>query len=269
MDTPVIDVGHERPFAAIWSEFRIEKPSFEVFAADAMQLQLREMPFSQCGEYCDIRGSFDDSCRLLVPASDFERNGKMLIVNPFEKLVCVNVTIIALKIDRGIVINIFEGSSKTLIGRTGYAFAAHFYIWPDSNACIGDQVTSNGVRVILGQSDLIVGRDTMISDEVLLQTIDQHGIVDVNTMEIVNLGRRRTTIGQHVWVGRRSTIMRDVSVGNGSVIAAAAMVTSNVEPMTVVAGTPARPLRHGTSWSRLPTKISPEEAAFFRAHKDR
>jgi acetyltransferase-like isoleucine patch superfamily enzyme len=258
----------ERSFGAIWGALKIEKPSFEVFAPDAMDLQLREIPFSQCGEFCDIRGRFDDSCRLFVPASDFERNGKIIVVNPFEKLVCVNVTIVALKIDRATALNIFDGFSKTIIGRTGYAFTAHFYIWPDSIACIGDQVTSNGVRVILGQSDLIVGRDTMISDEVLLQTIDQHGIVDVDSMEIINLGRRRTIIGQHVWVGRRSTIMRDVSVGNGSIVAAGAMVTSNVDPMSVVAGIPARPLRQGTSWSRNPTRISQDEAAFFRKHRE-
>jgi acetyltransferase-like isoleucine patch superfamily enzyme len=263
------EVRAERSFGAVWADLRLDKPSFEVFAPDTMKLQLRDIPFSQCSEFCEIRGAFDDTCRLLVPASDFEQNGKIVIVNPFPKLVCVNVTIVALKIDRGLLINIFEGFSRTFIGRTGYAFTAHFYIWPDSNACVGDQVTSNGVRVVLGQSDLIIGRDTMISDEVLLQTIDQHGIVDVNSMEIINLGRRRTTIGQHVWVGRRSTIMRDVSIGNGSVIAAGAMVTNNVEPMTVVAGVPARPLRHGTSWSRNPTKISPEEAAFFCGHRGR
>jgi len=254
----------EPSFGAIWADLKIDKPAFEVFAHDALALQLREIPFSEAGAFCEIRGSFDDTCRLLVPSGYFERNGKLVIVNPFEKLVCTNVTIVALKIDRATAINIFDGFSTTILGRTGYAFTAHFYIWPHSTALIGDQVTANGVRVILGDSDLIVGRDTMISDEVLLQTIDQHGIVDLNRMEIINLGRRRTTIGQHVWVGRRSTIMRDVTVGNGSVIAAGAMVTSSVAPMTVVGGIPARELRHGTSWSRNPVKISDEEAAFFR-----
>ena len=108
--------------------------------------------------------------------------------------------------------------ARVIIGRLGYALTSSFWLWRDSTVCIGDEVTSNGFRAILGQSDLIIGRDTMISDEVVFQTFDQHGIVDLSTMKITNQGRRHMTIGEHVWVGRRTMIMRDVSLGSGSVV---------------------------------------------------
>lgn len=51
-------------------------------------------------------------------------------------------------------------------------------------------------------------------------------------------------IGHDVWIGDRVTILGGCRViGNGAVLAAGAVVTRDVAPYTVVAGTPARPLR--------------------------
>lgn len=48
------------------------------------------------------------------------------------------------------------------------------------------------------------------------------------------------TIGDNVWIGRNVSIFPGVTVGEGSVISAAAVVMSDVLPYTVVAGNPAR-----------------------------
>lgn len=50
-------------------------------------------------------------------------------------------------------------------------------------------------------------------------------------------------IHDDVWIGTNAVILRDVTVGAGSVIGAGAVVTRNVDPYTIVAGVPARPLR--------------------------
>lgn len=51
------------------------------------------------------------------------------------------------------------------------------------------------------------------------------------------------TIGNDVWIGAKATIMGGVTVGDGAVVALGAVVTRDVEPYTIVAGTPARPVR--------------------------
>jgi acetyltransferase-like isoleucine patch superfamily enzyme len=51
------------------------------------------------------------------------------------------------------------------------------------------------------------------------------------------------TIGAGVWVGARALILPGVTVGDGAVIAAGAVVTKDVAPNTVVAGVPARVVR--------------------------
>ncbi|MGA0332403.1 MAG: DapH/DapD/GlmU-related protein [Kiritimatiellia bacterium] len=53
----------------------------------------------------------------------------------------------------------------------------------------------------------------------------------------------RCTIGHDVWLGHGATIMPGVNVGTGAVVGSGAVITKDVEPYTIVAGVPARPLR--------------------------
>lgn len=47
-------------------------------------------------------------------------------------------------------------------------------------------------------------------------------------------------IGDNVWIGEKSTILKGVTIGNGSIVACNSVVTHDVEENTVVAGNPAR-----------------------------
>ncbi len=49
-------------------------------------------------------------------------------------------------------------------------------------------------------------------------------------------------IGDRVWIGYRALIMPGVTLGEGAVVAAGAVVTKDVKPFTIVAGVPARPI---------------------------
>ncbi|WP_373293112.1 CatB-related O-acetyltransferase [Saccharothrix coeruleofusca] len=55
--------------------------------------------------------------------------------------------------------------------------------------------------------------------------------------------RGDTVVGNDVWFGYRSLIMPGVRIGDGAIIAAGAVVTSDVPPYTVVGGNPARPVK--------------------------
>jgi acetyltransferase-like isoleucine patch superfamily enzyme len=50
-------------------------------------------------------------------------------------------------------------------------------------------------------------------------------------------------IENDVWIGSKALLMQGVHIGNGAVIAAAAVVTKDVDPYTIVAGVPAKPVR--------------------------
>ncbi|WP_224766951.1 CatB-related O-acetyltransferase [Janibacter melonis] len=51
------------------------------------------------------------------------------------------------------------------------------------------------------------------------------------------------SVGDDVWIGTNAIILSGVSIGVGSVIAAGAVVTKDVQPYTVVGGVPARKIK--------------------------
>lgn len=50
-------------------------------------------------------------------------------------------------------------------------------------------------------------------------------------------------IGHDTWIGAGAMIKPEITLGHGAVVAAGAVVTKDVDPYTIVAGTPAKPLR--------------------------
>ena len=54
---------------------------------------------------------------------------------------------------------------------------------------------------------------------------------------------RPIVIEDDVWLGAGAIVLPGVTIGRGAVVAAGAVVTKSVEPFTVVAGVPARPIR--------------------------
>jgi acetyltransferase-like isoleucine patch superfamily enzyme len=54
---------------------------------------------------------------------------------------------------------------------------------------------------------------------------------------------RDIDIGRNVWIGFEACLLPGVTVGEGAVVGARAVVTGDVEPFTVVAGNPARVVR--------------------------
>lgn len=50
-------------------------------------------------------------------------------------------------------------------------------------------------------------------------------------------------VGNDVWIGYEAVILSGVTIGDGAIIGARAVVTKDVPPYTIVAGVPARPIR--------------------------
>jgi phosphonate metabolism protein (transferase hexapeptide repeat family) len=53
----------------------------------------------------------------------------------------------------------------------------------------------------------------------------------------------RVIIGNDVWIGHAAIVLPGVTVGDGAVIAAGAVVSRDVAPYTIAGGVPARPIR--------------------------
>ncbi len=53
-----------------------------------------------------------------------------------------------------------------------------------------------------------------------------------------------TKIGNDVWIGANAVVKDDINIGDGAIIGAGAIVTKDVDPYSIVAGNPAKLIRH-------------------------
>ncbi|MBM7456314.1 acetyltransferase-like isoleucine patch superfamily enzyme [Oceanisphaera litoralis] len=94
---------------------------------------------------------------------------------------------------------------------------------------------------------LTIGESCMFSRNINVMTYDGHPIYDANTREVLN-HPQDICIGNHVWVAANASILKGVTVHDGSIIAFGAIVTKNVEAKTIVAGSPAKTIKSNISW---------------------
>lgn len=55
--------------------------------------------------------------------------------------------------------------------------------------------------------------------------------------------KAEVVIGNDAWIGYRATLLSGITIGDGAIVAAGAVVTKDVPPYTVVGGVPAREIR--------------------------
>jgi maltose O-acetyltransferase len=107
----------------------------------------------------------------------------------------------------------------------------------------------NGRKIFLGERNVInwgcvldgrkfcirIGNDVSIGPEAAILTLGH----DPQSPDFADLGGD-VMIGDHVWIAYRAVILPGVTIGEGAVVAAGAVVTRDVEPFAIVAGVPAK-----------------------------
>jgi putative colanic acid biosynthesis acetyltransferase WcaF len=110
-------------------------------------------------------------------------------------------------------------------------------MWMPENVSIGaDSVIGRECRVEAG-GGVSIGRSVNISSGVRLQT-GSHDILGANFAARY----RPIVIGDFCWICEAATIIGGVSIGDGAVVMAGAVVSQDVAPWSIVGGVPARPI---------------------------
>ena len=101
----------------------------------------------------------------------------------------------------------------------------------------------NGFAQIICAKKISIGQNVVIARDVIIRDTDAHHLLgQKHQME------KEVKIEDNVWIGTRAIIMKGVTIGEGSVIAAGAIVTKDVPPNTIVAGVPARVIKENVIW---------------------
>jgi maltose O-acetyltransferase len=122
----------------------------------------------------------------------------------------------------------------------GVFLEAPFHVAYGRNLALSDRVYINADCVVLDTAPVRIGRRTMLGPAVQIYCADHaHGLDE----------RRRgleralpVSIGEEVWIGGGAILLPGVTVGDGAIVGAGAVVTRDVAPGMRVVGNPARPI---------------------------
>ena len=124
---------------------------------------------------------------------------------------------------------------------------------PSATVRIGDRCYIGASLIVCGQA-ITLEDDVVISWGVTIVDHDSHTLDWVGrSADVLKWGRGEKdwaginiapiVIKRRCWVGFGASILKGVTIGEGSVVAANAVVTKDVPPYSVVAGNPARIVR--------------------------
>lgn len=102
-------------------------------------------------------------------------------------------------------------------------------------------------------STINIGQNCLFSHDIYVRTTDSHSILDDSGRRI-NM-EEDITIGNHVWIGMQSLILKGVTIPDNCIVGARSTVTKTYfESNSIVAGSPARTIRQNISWKteRMP-----------------
>lgn len=130
---------------------------------------------------------------------------------------------------------------KITIGANSVVRAGTMLLPSGGYISIGDKTSLNHYVVINGEGGVNIGNDVMVAAFASFFAANhKFDRLDVPMRAQGMSTKGGIVIEDDVWIGTHAVILDGVRIGTGSVIAAGAVVTKNVEPFSIMAGVPAK-----------------------------
>lgn len=130
-----------------------------------------------------------------------------------------------------------EKATFIINGKVNHAYGATIEIHKGAEISIGKTFINSGAVIISGKK-ISIGEEVLVSRNVMIYDADHHKIVDENGNE--TNPAKPTIIGNHVWIGIGSKVLRGSKIEDGAVIAAGSVVMGKIKAGTTGMGYPAR-----------------------------
>lgn len=160
----------------------------------------------------------------------FNRESKLSLGISFHKMIKNNTYL-----------SIENNAKLILKGKFNIHDGCTICIYEDANLEIGSGYINSGSKINCFKK-IKIGNNVIISENVHIRDSDNHEIIGGKQIS------EPITIGNNVWIGLNAIILKGVSIGDGAIIAAGAIVTKDVKPYTLVAGIPAKPIKDEVLW---------------------
>ena len=146
-----------------------------------------------------------------------------------------------------VVIEIYDGATLMINGTVILGAGVHLLVGSGATMILGSKengrMTASYDTEIIANQRVEIGSGCMFSWDVLIMDTNIHPIIEPPMPT-----HRPVIIGDNVWLGCRSTVLKGVTIGEGAIVGAATVVTRNVLFKTAVAGNPATVIKENVIW---------------------
>lgn len=112
-------------------------------------------------------------------------------------------------------------------------------VYPNANLTIGGGFCTSALTNIICQGTISIGHNFLSSWNTYIMDTDLHGIIDLETGKTGNYVKP-ISIGNDVWIGMNSSILKGSTIPNGCIVAASSVVSRQFKiTNTIIAGNPA------------------------------
>jgi acetyltransferase-like isoleucine patch superfamily enzyme len=125
---------------------------------------------------------------------------------------------------------------------------------PNKTLKIGRETQINSGVIINTLCGMEIGKNVLIAFGAMLMDYDGHPVFysedDSNKKDTYAGNSKEIKIEDNVWIGAKAMILKGVTVGANSIVAANSCVTNNVPRNSIVGGNPAKIIKENISWRR-------------------
>ncbi len=134
------------------------------------------------------------------------------------------------------------------MGKATIGQGTRIFVKSSGELVFGDNFWGTAENAISCHKRIEFGKSVLLAFGILLMDTDTHQIVSATNEEVLNPDKA-IVIGDRVWIGCRSTILKGTEIQEQSVIGAGAVVSRRFDkPHVMIAGNPAKVVKEGISW---------------------
>ena len=130
-----------------------------------------------------------------------------------------------------------SGNNHNVIGRQ-----QRTTLWVDGNLTIGNNVGMSSTAIICNNS-ITIGNNVTIGGNTVIYDSDFHSLdplIRNSEQDRFHAKKLPVIIGNNVFIGAHSTILKGVTIGDNAIIGACAVVTKDIPANEIWAGNPAK-----------------------------
>lgn len=149
---------------------------------------------------------------------------------------------------------IIEGSYNSIIIEDDVIVKSYLNISISGNRIkvhIKKDTTFEGTDICVTEDDnfVIVGNDCMFALGTSIIASDYHSIIEPKTGKRTNFAKG-VELKNHIWIASRAMILKNTTIGNGSIISAGAIVSGTFPDRVILGGVPANIKKKNIAWDR-------------------